>query len=317
MKKVLITSRSFGKNGSEPFSILDNADILYTQLGTDFSYEKFCDIVADYDALIMGGHKFDDIDMDRCKNLKIIAKYGAGLDNINLPKAKELGITVTNTPATNSNAVADLTFAHILNCSRGVVFASNAVKNGEWKPVTGKEVYAKTLGIVGFGNIAKNVAKRAGGFSMKVLAYDPFVKEVPDELKSYTTLCELDLLVAQSDIISINSPLTDQTKGLFDKSVIMKMKKDAILINAGRGGIINESDLYDCMKEGHLFACGLDVCENEPIERDSPLLALDNVIITPHMGMYSIEALNAVGVICAQNVVKKLTGGSPEFVVSG
>jgi len=315
MKKVLITSRSFGKVSDEPLNILKDAGLDVTLMGTNFDEEKFKEVIPEYDALIIGAHKFYSEDMKRCPNLKIIAKHGAGLDNINLEDAKELGITVTNVPAMNSNAVADLAFGHILNICRGISYGNAKVHNGEWKTYTGRDVYKKTLGLIGFGAIAKNVARRASGFSMDVLAYDPFVKEVPEEFKDYVKLVDFDTVVKNSDIISIHVPLTEETRNMFNKETIYSMKKEAYLVNTGRGGIINEADLYDCMKAGHLGGAALDVVEKEPIEKDNPLLTLENVVITPHMGMYSVEAINAVSMVCAKNVVKKLQGETPDYVV--
>ncbi|MPW25415.1 hydroxyacid dehydrogenase [Alkalibaculum sp. M08DMB] len=315
MKKVLITSRSFGKTSEKPIQILEEAGLDITLLGSDFSEEKFKEIIQDYDALIIGAHKFDVEDMKRCSKLKIICKHGAGLDNIYLDDAKELGIVVTNVPAMNSNAVADLAFGHILNISRGISISSEKVRNGEWKTYTGRDVYKKTLGLVGFGAIAKNVARRANGFDMKVLAYDPFLKEVPDEFKDYVTLVDFNTIVKDSDFISIHVPLTDETKDLFNKETILSMKEEAYLINTGRGGIINEMELYECMVAGHLSGAALDVVEVEPINADNPLLKLENVVITPHMGMYSLEAISAVSIVCAENVAKMLKGETPNYIV--
>lgn len=315
MKKVLITSRSFGQASREPFEILEAANIAYDMMTTDFSNDKFRSVIAEYDGLIIGGHLFAPGDMERCKNLKIIAKHGAGLDNIDLDRSRSLGVTVTNVPAMNSNAVADLAFALIMDVCRGVSLTNGQVHSGQWKIHIGRDVYAKTLGLIGFGAIAKNVARRASGFSMKVLAYDPFVKEVPDEFLDTVTLCDFDTLVEQSDIVSIHVPLTAETKNMFDKNIISRMKREAVLVNTGRGGIINEEDLYNCMKSGHLLGAAIDVTAAEPIEQDNPLLALDNVVITPHIGMYSVEAVSAVSNICAQNIVKKLSGQEPDFVV--
>jgi len=315
MQKVLVTSRSFGKTTDRPFQILQEAGLEYTLMGSDFSQEAFARAVPDYDALIIGAHPFDTADMERCGKLKIICKHGAGLDNIDLEKAREMGITVTNVPAMNANAVADLAFAHILNLCRGVSLTNAWVHQGQWKTFIGRDVYQKTLGLVGFGAIAKNVALRARGFSMKVLAYDPYVKELPGEFSDYVTLCDFETAVTQSDIVSIHVPLTEETRNLFDKQTLMKMRKDAYLVNTGRGGIINEADLYTCMKEGWLTGAALDVTETEPIQTGNPLLTLENVVVTPHIGMYSREALGAVSVICAENAVKKLSGVPPRFMV--
>ena len=315
MKKVLVTSRSFGQVSPEPLDILEKAGCEVTMMGSDFDMARFQEIIPAYDALIIGGHKFYPEDMERCSRLQMIAKHGAGLDNIDLGAAKKLGITVTNVPAMNANAVADLAVAHMLNLCRGVSASSAGVKRGVWKPYIGKDLYRKTLGLVGFGAIAKNVARRARGFSMRVLAYDPFVKEVPEEFQDLVTLTGLEEVISGSDFVSIHVPLTDETRGMFDKARMLRMKEGAFLVNTSRGGIVNEADLYDVITAGHLSGAALDVTEKEPVSPDSPLLSLDNVVITPHIGMYSFEAVNAVSLVCAKNVVKKLSGEVPDYVV--
>jgi D-3-phosphoglycerate dehydrogenase len=315
MRKVLVTSRSFGQASDRPFQILDHAGIAYTLMGVDFDYDVFKETVQEYDALIIGAHKFDPEDLAKCDRLQIICKHGTGLDNIPLETAKEKGITVTNVPSMNADAVADLTFAHMLNISRGISVSSAGVRAGKGKTFTGRDVWGKTLGLVGFGAIGKAVSHRAAGFSMKVLAFDPYVETLPDELRGIVTFCGFDRVVAECDIVSIHTPLTDETKDLFDKHTIMRMRKDAILINTARGGIVNEDDLYECMKGGHLFGAALDVTVDEPTGSGHPLLTLDNVVITPHIGMYSIEALSAVGILCAENVARKFCGEEPLYRV--
>lgn len=309
MKKVLITSRSFGQAGRAAFEVLENAGISYTHMGADYTDEKFVDVIADYDALIIGAHPFRPEDIRRCKNLKIVCKHGAGLDNIPLDTMREQGITVTNVPAMNANAVADITMGQIINLSRGISHTNTQVHNGIWKVFIGRDVYQKTLGLVGFGNIAKQVAVRARGFSMKVLAYDPFVKEVPKEFCDVVELADFETLITRSDVISIHVPLTDETRNLFDRDTLCRMKPDAYLVNMGRGGIVNEQDLYEVMKNGHLLGAALDVVEHEPMAPEHPLLTLDNVVVTPHIGMYSKETVDSVSVTCARNVAKKLCGG--------
>ena len=313
--KVLVTSRSFGQVGTEALSVLEGAGIQMTRLVDDYTDEKFAETIPEYDALIIGAHKFPAEVMERCGRLQIIAKHGAGLDNIDLEAAKRLGITVTNVPATNANAVADLAVAHMLNLCRGVSAASWGVKNGVWKVYIGRDMYAKTLGLVGFGNIAKNVARRARGFSMKVLAYDPYITEVPEEFQDYVTIASLDEVCAKSDFVSVHVPLTEETRNMFDRKRLDMMKTGAFLINTSRGGIVEEQALFEVCKEGKLGGAALDVVETEPLPADSPLLALSNVVITPHIGMYSYEAVNAVSVTCAENVAKKLGGETPRFVV--
>lgn len=311
----MITSRSFGSVSDKPFEILEEASLLHTMMGKGFDQELFEKHIVDYDALIIGAHPFPKEVMKKCVNLKIIAKHGAGLDNIDLEAARELGIRVTNVPAMNANAVADLAFGHILNVARGITACSNLVKKGQWKTYIGVDVFNKTLGILGFGAIAKNVARRAKGFSMKVLAYDPFVKELPEEFRDYVELADLDSVIRQSDFLSIHVPLTEETRNMLNYERLSAMKKEAFLINTGRGGIVNEEDLYRVLTENRLKGAALDVTEIEPVDAHHPLLSLDNVIITPHIGMYSQEAINAVSVTCAENVANYFLGENMRFEV--
>ena len=313
--KVLVTSRSFSKVSNEPLEILKNAGIEVDSMVADYSDEKFAETILDYDALIIGAHKFPPELMEKCCKLKIIAKHGAGLDNIPLEKAKELGITVTNVPAMNANAVADLAVGLMLSLCRGLALSDRRVRAGEWKSYIGKDLFAKTLGLVGFGNIAKNVARRAHGFSMPVLAYDPYVKEVPEEFKDYVTLCSLEDVIQKADVVSIHVPLTPETKYMFNKESMHRMKEGAFLINTSRGGIVNEADLYEVCREGHLGGAAMDVTEKEPMDPEDPLLSLDNVVVTPHIGMYSFEAVNVVSLVCAKNVTAKLSGDTPDYIV--
>ena len=308
-KRVLVTSRSFGKISEEPLRILKDAGLEVVLHGADFDQAVFEQTIPEYDALIIGAHDFPAEVMAKCPKLKIVCKHGVGLDNIHLDKAQELGIIVTNTPGTNSNAVADLTFALLLASARCVVQADRHVHEGVWKTVTGMDVYGKKLGLLGFGAIAKCVARRARGFDMQVFAYDPYVKELPEEFSAFTTLCGLDTVLENCDYLSVHLPLTEDTRGIISAPQLAKMKKGSFLINTARGGTVNEKDLYDALVSGHLRAAAMDVMETEPINAEHPLLKLDNVIITPHMGMYSKEAMGAVSLICAQNAAACLCGG--------
>ena len=311
-KKVLITSRSFGKISDEPREILEAAGIEITFRGADFDPVEYEQIIPEYDALIIGAHEFQPELMKRCPKLKIICKHGVGLDNIPLEKAKELGIAVTNAPGTNSNAVADLAFGLMLSVARCITATSKGVSAGVWKTAIGVDVCGKTLGLVGFGAIAKCVARRAAGFGMKVLAYDPYVEKVDGEFEGLVTLCSFEQVLEQSDYVSVHLPLNEQTYNMIAAEQLSKMKKGAILINTARGGIVNESDLYHALVSGHLLGAGMDVVEHEPLDPKHPLLQLENVVVTPHIGMYSKEAVGAVSLICARNVANYLQDQTAE-----
>lgn len=309
MGKVLITSRSFGKIGDSAKNILESAGIEITNISANFDQAEFERIIPQFDALIIGAHDFSEADMERCPNLKIICKHGVGLDNIHVNKAKELGIAVCNAPGTNSNAVADLTLGLMLSVCRKISHSAALVREGVWKSHIGEDVCGKTLGLLGFGAIAKGVARRARGFGMKILAYDPFVTELPQEFAGWVELCDKDTVIASCDILSVHIPLTPETRNTISTAELAKMKQGAYVINTARGGIVDEMALYEALKSGHLNGAAMDVVESEPMTPEHPLLSLDNVVVTPHIAMYSKEAINAVSLICAENVVACLTGG--------
>lgn len=314
-KKVMVTSRSFGSISDEPLNILKNAGLEVTLKGKDFNQAEFEEMIPEYDALIIGAHEFPEKVMENCQSLKIICKHGAGLDNIHLDKAKELGIIVCNTPGTNSNAVADLTFGMMLDVARNISLTNRHVHEGKWQTKVGVDVCFKTLGLLGFGAIAKNVARRAIGFGMKILAYDPYVTEVAAEFHGHVTLCGMDEVLKDADFVSLHMPLNDETRGMVASTQLAEMKEGSYLINCARGGVVKEKDLYEALKSGHLAGAAMDVSEVEPMDVSNPLLTLDNVIVTPHIGMYSREAIGAVSLICAQNVAAFVEGKDVEHRV--
>lgn len=228
--------------------------------------------------------------IDKTKNLKLIIRAGVGLDNIDVEYCKQKGIRVENTPEASAIAVAELVFAHILSIARNTVFCTNTMKECKWckKDLMGFELHGKTLGIIGLGRIGGEVAKRAEAFGMNIIACDPFVKT------SNYKLVELSELLKQSDIITFHVPLTERTKNMIDKNEFELMKKGVVIINTSRGGIINEDELIKNLKNGKVSFAGLDVYEEEP-PKDSPLLKLDNVVLTPHIGAQTIEAKRRIG----------------------
>ena len=306
--KVLITSRSFGKIGDTAQRILEDGGVEIINKSVGFDQAEFERIIPEFDALIIGAHEFEEKDMERCPDLKIICKHGVGLNNIHLEKAKELGIAVTNAPGTNSNAVADLTLGLMLSVARKISHSSALVKEGVWKSHIGEDVCNKTVGLLGFGAIARKVANRVRGFDMQVLTYDPYVKELPEEYRSFVKLCSLEEVISGCDFLSVHLPLTEETRNMISAREMKMMKQGSYIINTARGGIVNENDLYEALKSGHLNGAAMDVVESEPMTTDHPLLSLPNVVVTPHIGMYSKEAISAVSEICARNVVACLHG---------
>jgi D-3-phosphoglycerate dehydrogenase len=233
--------------------------------------------------------------IDSAKNLKLVIRGGVGIDNIDVEYAKEKGITVKNTPEASSIAVAELTFAMMLAIQRNIVKAHNSTKDNEWlkKQLKGKELYGKTLGLVGIGRIGTEVAKRAKAFGMDVIAFRKSGK--PSE---YAEIVGLDELLGKSDFISLHVPIDDETKGMINKKMIEKMKDGVVIINTARGKLVNEEDLTDSLKSGKVRYAGIDVYQQEPPE-GSPLLSVDNILLTPHLGAQTYENMDRIGdIVC-------------------
>ena len=314
-KKVLITSRSFGKLSPEPMRILQEAGFQADTMVTDFDMDRFVTALPRYDALIIGAHTLPEDLLDRCPKLRIICKHGVGLDNIPVEKARACDIVVTNTPGTNSEAVADLTFGLMLDTARKITRSAEHVREGVPRQDIGVDVYGKTLGLIGFGRIAQAVARRAIGFQMQILAFDPYIKDCPGGLEKIC-LADKHRVLRDSDFVSIHLPLTEETRNFIGTAELDEMKSDAHLNNTARGGVINEDALYDALVNGKIGSAALDVTKEEPTSPDNRLLSLENVVITSHIGMYSREAITAVSLLCAKAVSDLFSGKSPQNIVT-
>ena len=314
--KVLSTSPTFGFYVSEPVEYLEShgCNVELISKGKEIPERQLIQNIGEYDAIIVGIEKITLSVVQSSKKLRIITKHGIGVDNIDVDAASAKGIVVTNAPGTNSDAVADLTFGLFLSLARSIPFADRSVKGGEWPRIVGVQINGKVLGIIGLGQIGKKVAKRASGFDMRVLAYDVFKDEAFAEKWGITYL-SLDEVLADSDFISIHVPISPSTRRLISERELNLMKKEAFLVNISRGGIVDEEALYRVLKERGIRGVALDVFAPEP-PTGSPLLDLDNVIVTPHMGGYSFEALRETGMVCARSIIDVFEGRRPQFVVN-
>lgn len=258
--------------------------------------------------LIRSATKMDAEAIAAAPNLKIIARAGVGLDNVDVPAATAAGVLVVNAPTSNIVSAAELAVSLILAVARNVVPANLALKNGQWKrsQFGGVELQGKTVGIIGMGKIGMLVAQRLAGFDMKFVAYDPYVTTSPNsgpEIK----MVALDELLTQSDFVTIHIPKTPETAGLIDAAALAKMKPTAFVINAARGGVLDEVALLNALKSGTIAGAALDVYATEPCT-DSPLFGLDNVVATPHLGASTEEAQEKAGVAVAESVVAAFAG---------
>jgi D-3-phosphoglycerate dehydrogenase len=267
--------------------------------------------IKQYDALVVrSATKVTGEIIHAAVKLKVIGRAGSGLDNVDKDAATKQGIVVMNTPGGNTITTAEHTIALLLSMARQVPQARASMQTGKWekKKFMGVELYGKTLGIIGLGNIGTHVAKMAQGIGMNVITYDPYLSEETASNLGIKTV-DLDKLVKISDIITIHTPLTKETKGLINARRIAKMKDGVMLINSARGGIIDEKALYDALKSGKVAAAALDVFEKEPPE-NSPLLTLNNMIYTPHLGAASAEAQENVAIAVAEQIVDYIVHGT-------
>ena len=272
------------------------------------------------EACIIRVYKLDKEAIDKMPNLKIIAKHGVGVDSIDLDYAKSKGIRVTNTPTANSNSVAELIIGLSLAVSRKIVDSHKMVLEGVDRiappKLTGFELSGKTLGTIGLGNIGSIAANTfINGFGMKVLVYDPYIDDSQCAEHGLTKVENLEDLLKESDIINISAPLTDATENMIAKEQIDLMKKNAIIINAARGKIVNEADLYDALKAGRIFGAAMDAFEVEPVKKDNPLLTCDNFIATPHNGANTVDSLIRMGTGAIDEIVRKKNGEDNHHVV--
>jgi D-3-phosphoglycerate dehydrogenase len=275
------------------------------------SGDDLANAIADADAvLVRSATKITRASLAKAGRLKAIGRAGVGVDTIDVEAATERGIPVLTAPAGNTIAAAELTMALLLAVARKVPAADRSMKAGEWdrKSFNGIELYGKTLGLVGAGRIGGQVAKRARAFGMQVLVYDPYL--TPERaMELDVKLAALDEVITSADVLSVHVPLTEATANLVGAPQLASMKKGALLLNVARGGVVNEQALLAALTSGHLAGAALDVYEQEPLPKDSPLRALPNVVMTPHLGASTAEAQQNVAIEIAEAVRNCLANG--------
>ncbi|RLC46233.1 MAG: 3-phosphoglycerate dehydrogenase [Candidatus Cloacimonadota bacterium] len=260
---------------------------------TGMSVEELNMLVSEYDGMVVrSATKVRVPTIDLAKNMKIIVRGGVGLDNIDCEYARSKGITVSNTPTASSISVAELALAHMLALYRFIPNSNITMRKAEWnkKKYKGRELTGKTLGIIGFGNIGKALARKSSGFEMKIIAYDPYVKETDLDVE----FVDLKTLISTADIISLHIPHTKDTHYIIDKHAISKMKAGVMIINCARGGVVDEKALLDGLNSGKVAYAGIDSYEDEPT-KNIELINHPNVSCTPHIGASTVEAQGRVG----------------------
>lgn len=307
MAKILVSD----KLSEAGLKILKDAPGLEIDTKSGLKPDEIKAIIGQYDGLIIrSGTKVTADLISAANNLKIIGRAGIGVDNVDTVAASKKGIIVENTPGGNVVTTAEHAIAMMFAVARKIPQANGSMKEGKWEKTkfVGSEIYNKVLGVVGIGNIGKIVADRAIGLKMKVIAYDPFLSP-ESAAKMGVELVELDDLFSRADFITIHTPLNDKTRNLIDRAAFGKMKRGVYIINCARGGIVNEEALAAAVQEGIVAGAALDVFLEEPVKPDFPLLKLENVICTPHLGASTDEAQENVAVEVAEQMV--------EFFVKG
>lgn len=316
--KILVTPTSFlndeniiAREKLESFA----DEVIYNKLGRPLDENEVAEQIIGVDGYIAGLDYITEKTLEiAAPKLKVISRYGAGVDRVDIQAATRLNIIVTNTPSTNSTAVAELAMGLIFCAARNIPNLNNGVKAGQWIRYKGTQLYGKTLGIVGFGAVGQELARCAVGIGMKTLVYDPFYNNNKGNELGVEER-KLEELFSEADIISLHMPLNETTNHLINKTAINKMKSGVIIINTSRGGIIDEQDVYDAVTSGKIKYIGLDTFETEP-PIDSPLLTLEHAVFTPHSGAHTSEAVASMGMMAIDNLISVLTTGKSVNEVS-
>ena len=314
---VLVETRPFCAFNPAPLNKLKNSGMRVIDLrGSGIEDDDFIKALKQADAVLCGNDLQVNADLfDLAPKVKVIAKLGAGLDTVDIDAASRHGAVVFHTPGANNQAVADHTFALILSLARRIPYCDQSLREKRWEhtKIMGVEIWQKTIGIIGLGAIGRCVALRAKGFQMKVVAYDPYW---PAEFADQEGIEQmpLDELLKVADVVTIHVPLTPENKGLINARAFKLMKPTALLINAARGAIVAESDLYQALRNGEIGGAGLDVFAQEP-PTESPLLELDNVVLSPHTAAFTHEAMDNMSMGIVDQLIDYYQGKQPAHLV--
>jgi D-3-phosphoglycerate dehydrogenase len=306
-----------------PFPSLDPARAALRRVDPDLrmaksaSAEDILAVARDADAVLVTYAKLPGELLRQLTRCKAIGRFGLGVDNIDVPAAAELGITVTYVPDYCMQEVSDHAMALLLALARKIPLSNSLVQAGRWEMpavVPIHRLVGRVLGLVGFGNIPRTLAPKAKAFGLRVVTHDPYVSQEALAAAGIDSVT-FDRLLELSDFVSIHAPLLPATRGLFNAEVLRKMKKGAMLINTARGPLVDEDALVAALDSGHLGGAALDVVAVEPLSKDSKLIGRDNVILTPHTAFYSVEALDELQTKCAADVARVLSGEAPIYPV--
>lgn len=315
--RLLVTPTSYGKNDSRLKTELEAqvGEVIYNPTGKPLTSTEVANLLPGIDGYIAGLDGIDAKALQSANRLKVIARYGVGVDNVDLAAAREKGIVVTNTPGANSVSVAELALGLMLALARQIPEAVEAVHQGKWPRYSGVSLEGKTVGILGLGAIGKQLARRLSGFDCKIVAYDPFA-DTAYAKDNHIKLANMDEVIGQADFVSLHLPLLPETRGIVNETFLNKMKKGSFLINTSRGEAIDEDALLKALQDGRLKGAGLDAFTIEPPDPKNPLLALPQVVVTPHLGAQTDGATSNMGWLAMKDCLAVLKGEKPAYQIS-
>lgn len=311
---VLVTATSYGKNDPRLKTELEAqvGKVTYNPTGKPLSAAQLAELLPGVDGWIAGLDQINGAALEKADRLKVISRYGVGVDNIDHNVTRKKGIVVTYTPGTNSVSVAELALALMLALARQIPEADKAVHKGEWPRLNGVSIEGKTVGILGLGAIGKHLALRLRGFNCRVLAYDPFYEGSFAE-ENGVEMTPLRDVITQADFLSLHLPLLAETRKMVGKEFLATMKKGAFLINTARGELVDEDALWAAIEVGHIRGAGLDAFVDEPPDPNNKLLHLPQVICTPHLGAQTDSATSNMGWVALRDCLAVLRDEEPEF----
>ena len=310
--KILLTTTSFQDTPGPHHQILEEAGLEIIRERGPLPEKRMLDLVGDIDAFLCGDDEITSKVIDRAlPRLKVVSKYGIGLDKIDVEYLTDKGVPLTFCPGVNHTTVSEHTFALMLALFRKLVKEANHVAKGEWVRVTGNEIMGKTLSIIGLGRIGKEVAIRANAFGMKVIGYDLYWDEDFARGNQIIRAKSIDEALEQGDVVSLHVNLSDETRELINRERLSKMKDGVVILNCARGEIIHTQDVIDALHAGKIGGYGTDVLDVEPPPPDHPMLNAPNTVITPHIGSRTFESVERQATMAARNLVLALRGETP------
>ena len=312
-KTVLVTATNYSVLCGEAKQLLESQGfrIIENDKGRPLTYEELSDIVPHVDAVVAGVDTWDEPVFKLAERLQIIARFGVGVDNIDLDAAKRFGVQVTNVPGGNANAVAELTVGLMLSALRNIPYLYETTRQGGWSRKAGIELAGRTVGLLGFGNIARMTARKLQGFDVRVIAYDKYPNmQLAEQLG--VTIVSMEEVLTDSDIVSMHLPSLPETRKLKGDKQFAMMKPSAYFVNTARGALVDETALRGALEAGRIAGAAIDVYESEPVAPDNPLFQIDNIVTTPHTAAETLETYRRVSLATAEAIIQAFSGKTPE-----